>query len=255
MHSLPIFVVVRNRPVILIGDGDGAAAKRRLLERAGARVVGEDEDAPLAVVALDDDIAAQAHIARLRERSILVNAVDRPERCDFTFPAIVDRDPLLVAIGTGGASAGLAKSLRQRLERLLPAGLGALATGLRERKPAIRARWPDFADRRRAIDAALDEDGPLDPLLPHDKEKFALWLAGNAPTSTDRLVLLRLRSDDPHDLTIGEALLLGRADTIYYRPGVASAILDRARADAARIACDASPELPARGLAIDITPR
>src|SRR3546814_12024458 len=93
MHSLPLFVRLNGRPVILVGEGEAAEAKARLLRRAGAQIVGEEAEAALAIVALDDNAAAPAAIARLKERGILVNAVDRPAQCDFTLPAIVDRDP------------------------------------------------------------------------------------------------------------------------------------------------------------------
>src|SRR3546814_12045740 len=130
MHSLPLFVRLNGRPVILVGEGEAAEAKARLLRRAGAQIVGEEAEAALAIVALDDNAAALAAIARLKERGILVNAVDRPDQCDFTLPAIVDRDPVIIAIGTGGASAGLAKIIRQRFEPILPSGLGKLADAL-----------------------------------------------------------------------------------------------------------------------------
>ncbi|HEX7873483.1 MAG TPA: bifunctional precorrin-2 dehydrogenase/sirohydrochlorin ferrochelatase, partial [Sphingobium sp.] len=142
MHSLPIFLRLTGRPVILIGDSETAAAKGRLLERAGARVVGEEAQAALAIVALEDRAGQDAAAARLRARGILLNVVDRPDLCDFTMPAIVDRDPVLIAVGTGGASAGLAKAVRQRIERLLPPGVGALARALDDAKTALRARWP-----------------------------------------------------------------------------------------------------------------
>lgn len=248
MHSLPIFVRLQGRPVILLGIGESAEAKRRLLERAGAMIVGEDADAALAVVALGDD--ADAAVKRLKARGILVNAVDRPDLCDFTLPAIVDRDPVLVAIGTGGASAGLAKALRQRLETLLPESLGALATGLRAARSQIRDRWPDPADRRRAIDAALQEGGALDPLADHGGVDG--WIDGASEIPGDALVSIRLTSSDPDDLTIRQARLLGQADRIYHRPQVAPAILDRARADAVRISCSAAPVRPGSGLSLDI---
>lgn len=139
MHSLPLFVKLEGRPVILLGEGDAARAKRRLLERAGADVrVEESADAALAIVAIEEEGAARDAIARLKARGVLVNAVDRPALCDFTLPAIVDRDPVLVAIGTGGASAGLAKALRQRLEALFPASLGGLASALGNARTALR---------------------------------------------------------------------------------------------------------------------
>ena len=106
MHSLPLFVRLQGRPVILLGQGDAASAKRQLLVRAGADIVGEEAQAALAIVAIEDEGAAKAAIARLKARGVLVNAVDRPADCDFTLPAIIDRDPVLISIGTGGASAG-----------------------------------------------------------------------------------------------------------------------------------------------------
>ena len=141
---------------MLLGSGEAADAKRRLLERAGADVVtDESAQAALAIVAIEEDDEAEAAISRLKARGMLVNAVDRPALCDFTLPAIVDRDPVLIAVGTGGASAGLAKAVRQRIEALLPAGLGALALALEAARPALKARWPLAAQRRRALDAAL----------------------------------------------------------------------------------------------------
>lgn len=247
MHSLPLFLRLANRPVILLGDGEAADAKRRLLERCGARIGGEEMQAALAFVAIEDDEAANAAIARLRARAILVNATDRPEQCDFTLPAIVDRDPVIVAIGTGGASAGLAKALRIALETLLPPRLGALATALSAARQQLRARWPDARARRLALDAALSPGGALDPL--GEPASVETWLAGDEAVD-NRLLSLRPRSADPDDLSLREARLLGRADRIYHPPGLPPAILARARADAARIACTAPPETVPPGLSL-----
>jgi uroporphyrin-III C-methyltransferase/precorrin-2 dehydrogenase/sirohydrochlorin ferrochelatase len=247
VHSLPIFARLTGRPVILVGDGEAADAKRRLLLRAGAIIVEETADARLAIVALDDPDAA---VARLRARAILVNAVDRPDLCDFTLPAIVDRDPVLIAIGTGGASAGLAKALRQRLERLLPASLSHLARSLQTARSRMRALWPDAADRRRAIDAALDEGGALDPLS--GGADVTSWLDDPVAPADLGLIRLTFSSTDPDDLTLRQARLLGQADRIYHRPDVPAALLDRARADAARISCGQVPADTGSGLSLDI---
>ncbi len=160
MKQLPIFLNLSGRTVVLVGEGEAADAKARLIARAGGRVVAAWEvGATLGFVALDDETAARAAADALRARGLLVNVVDRPDLCDFTTPAIVDRDPVTIAIGTGGASAGLAKAVRQRIEALLPSGLGALATALHAARGRMRARWPAAADRRRAIDAALAPGG------------------------------------------------------------------------------------------------
>lgn len=244
MHSLPLFVRLQNRPVIVLGEGDAADAKRGLLQRAGAIIVDETATAALAIVAISDDDEAKAAVARLKTRGILVNAVDRPSLCDFTLPAIIDRDPVLIAIGTGGASAGLAKALRQRLELLLPASLGALATALKDARAKMRARWPEGSARRHAIDAALQDGGALDPLDDGSADAVEHWLDApdNPPASALHHIILA--SDDPDDLTLRQARLLAQADVVYHGPGVAPAILSRARADAARTACNAPPTGP-----------
>lgn len=250
LASLPLFVRLGGRPVILLGEGEPAEAKRRLLDRAGAHVVGEEAEAALAIVAIEEEDEAQAAIARLKARGILVNAVDRPAACDFTLPAIVERGPVIVAIGTGGVSAGLAAALRQRLETLLPAGLGALAEGLYAARAALRARFPDGAERRRAIGAALSPGGALDPLV--EDSDVAGWLA-SAERPAANVAAFVLASPDPDDLTLRQARALAAADRVYHRADVPPAILDRARADAVRIESEALPMEPGEGQIVDLT--
>ncbi|QNQ09304.1 precorrin-2 dehydrogenase/sirohydrochlorin ferrochelatase family protein [Sphingomonas alpina] len=251
-HSLPLFVRLAGRPVILLGEGEAADAKRRVLERAGAVIGGEESEAALAIVAIANEGDARAAVGRLRTRGILINAVDRPDWCDFTLPAIVDRDPVLVAIGTGGASAGLAAALRQRLEALLPANLGAVATALFAGRDAIRRRYPDQGDRRRALGGALAEGGALDPLLA-DQDAVAAWVAAGPGTSRPELVEIVLTSTDVDDLTLRQARALALADRIFHRADVPAAILDRARADAVRVECAAPPNDSGEGLSVDLT--
>lgn len=250
LPSLPLFVTVAGRPVILLGRGAAAEAKRRLLERAGAAIVGEEANAALAIVAIEDEAEATAAVGRLKARGVLVNAVDRPALCDFTLPAIVDRAPVIVAIGTGGASAGLAAALRQRLEALLPATLGALAERLFESRAAIRAEYPEDDARRRALGAALAEGGRLDPFAA-GPEAVDAWL-GDETAPAGRLMTIRLRSADPDDLSLREARALGQADRVFHRADVPAAILDRARADAARHVCAAPPDDSGAGLSVDL---
>jgi uroporphyrin-III C-methyltransferase/precorrin-2 dehydrogenase/sirohydrochlorin ferrochelatase len=272
LQSLPLFVRLKGRPVILLGEGEAADAKRRLLDRAGAMVVGEDATASLAIVAIDDEDEALAAVARLKARGILVNAVDRSALCDFTLPAIVDRAPVLIAIGTSGVSAGLAAALRQRLEALIPADLGALANALQAARGALRKRWPDSGERRRALATAMGPGGMLDPLSPtHDVDAWLTAPASlplvrevgagpagavadppGAPVRGGEMVLIRLTSTDPDDLTLRQARALASADRVYHRPGIAPAILDRARADAARIVCDGAPRDRGMGLSVDV---
>ena len=165
----------------------------------------------------------------------MVNVTDRPELCDFTVPSVLDRDPVLVAVGTAGASAGLAKQVRLRLETLLPADLGGLANALHTARESLRSRWPAAADRRRALDAALGQGGALDPLAEGGAERVAAWLADPSASAISETVSVTLTSGDPEDLTLRQARLLGSADCILFEPGIPVAILDRARADAVRL--------------------
>jgi uroporphyrin-III C-methyltransferase/precorrin-2 dehydrogenase/sirohydrochlorin ferrochelatase len=241
------------RVVILLGSGAAADAKRRLYSRAGAELTDDPQDrrAQIAVIAIEDEETAAAAARRLKARGLLVNVVDRPDLCDFTTPAIIDRSPLLVAIGSGGASAGLAKALRQRLDALLPAGLGPLSERLFAARPRIAARWSDPSARRRAIDDALSEGGALDPLADLPADSVDQWLerASEAFVGSE-IVEILLTSADPDDLTLKQARILGRADTIYAMADVPETVLARARADAVRHVGQALPETLPGGITV-----
>ena len=240
--SLPLFHRIAGKPVIVLGEGDAAEAKRRLVLRAGGLVVGvDDPHARLAFIAMDRPEEASQ---RLRTRGLLVHVTDRPDLCDFTVPSILDRSPVLLAIGTGGASAGLAKALRLRLELVLPQSLGRLAEALFRARERLRARFPDAAGRRRALDSALGEGGALDPLREDSAERVSAWLDANEDGGQAGVVELRLRSSDPEDLALREARLLGSADVVAHEPRVPAAVLDRARADAVRLVL-AGGDIPA----------
>lgn len=237
--SLPLFHQIAGQQVLVLGDGPAAEPKRRLVERAGGVIVDDfaravDEGVRLAFIAYEDASACEVAAINARCAGMLVNVVDRPELCDFTTPSILDRDPLLVAIGTGGASAGLAKHVRLRLERVLPETLGLLARALEAARPALRARFPEGPDRRRAVDAALREGGVLDPFDPAAHERVGVWAEGASEAAAGAVHELTLASPNPEDLTLRQARLLGEADVLLIDGDVPPAILARARADAAR---------------------
>lgn len=234
--SLPLFHRIKGRRVVVVGEGEMGEAKERLVTRAGGIPCSEAEahHAHIAFVALEDEREAQVVHGRLKAKGLLVNVADRPELCDFTTPSILDREPVLVAVSTSGASAGLAKHLRLRLERLLPQSLGTLAVKLRDSRDAMRARFPDGNERRRGVDAALSEGGVLDPFDPGSAERVEAWFEGTAATQATGVHTITLLSDDPEDLTLKQARMLGMADVVLHDPAVPAAILDRSRADALR---------------------
>ena len=245
LQSLPLFHNIKGQRVLVLGQGEVAEPKRRLVERAGGIIEDDelraiDEGVRIALIAYEDAKACEVAAINLRCAGMLVNVVDRPELCDFTTPSILDRNPVLIAVGTGGASAGLAKHLRLRLERILPQSLGELAKALFEARPFLRNAFPKPADRRRALDDALREGGALDPLGDTSAERVDAWIEENAAIGAPQKVTVTLTSNDPEDLTIKQARLLGEADVVCADPEVSQQILTRARADAIRIQCERS---------------
>jgi len=243
LESLPLFHRIEGQRVLVLGEGDAAEPKRRLVERAGGMVVDDmqraiDEGVRIAFVAYEDGKACEAAAINLRCAGMLVNVVDRPELCDFTTPSLLDRKPVLVAVGTGGASAGLAKHVRLRLERLLPEKLGRLADALFAARRPLRERFPDATERRRALDDALREGGALDVLDPASHERVREWIEAGVSPQPGGTIEFTICSDDPDDLTVKQARLLGEADTVCADERISPAILARARADARRITCD-----------------
>jgi len=243
IQSLPLFHRIAGQSVLVLGEGSAAEPKRRLVERAGGIVVDDqaraiDEGVQLAFIAYDDAKACEVAAINLRCAGMIVNVVDRPDLCDFTTPSILDRNPVLIAVGTGGASAGLAKHIRLRLERILPQSLGALAKGLFAARPRLRALFPDGGARRRGLDEALREGGALDALDGGSADRIADWL-DQAPVAEEaETAIFYLASTDPEDLTIKQARMLGEADLVCADAAIPPSVLARARADAVRLTCE-----------------
>jgi uroporphyrin-III C-methyltransferase/precorrin-2 dehydrogenase/sirohydrochlorin ferrochelatase len=203
---------------ILVGEGEMADVKRRLIERAGGICVdAADRAARIAFVAIAEEDEARIAADELKARGLLVNVVDRPEICDFTTPAIVDRTPVLIAVGTGGASAGMAKAIRQRIETLLPETLGPLAEAISGARSKIRARWSEGAERRRALDQGFAAGGMLDPFGTHDDATVDNWIMQAEIPKGDRLIEMHCSPPIPMTSLL-TARLLGEADKCFMIP-------------------------------------
>ena len=200
----------------------------------------------LAYVALEDDVETARAVAMARAAGVPVNAVDRQELCDFITPAIVDRDPLVIAIGTEGAAPVLARQLKARLEacsRRAWAGWSAgrepaRACGQQRRpRPTRRRFWDGFFDgpvARAYLAGAHDEAARL-----VERE-----LAHGGPQLTGRVSLVGAGPGDPDLLTFKAMRALQDADVIVADRLVSSEILERARRDAERILVGKTPGRP-----------
>ena len=128
MRYYPVFLDLADQLCIVLGDGKFAVEKAAALREAGAnvRVISSSDYRPgalagarLVVDASEDPEVNRQSWDEAERAGILINVVDRPAQCRFIAPAIVRRDPLLIAISTSGESPFLASMLRARLERWL----------------------------------------------------------------------------------------------------------------------------------------
>lgn len=242
METLPLFHRIAGARVMVLGDGDMADAKARLVEEAGGEVTRDmgEEGARLAFV-VGEDAAEQAQA--LRARGLLVNVPDRPDLSDFLVPAIVDRAPVTVAIGSGGASAALSKALKERLDVLLPEGLGALALAIRQARQTVSANLPDLTARREFWASVLAPGAPLDPMRDHDDPAAAIVDALADPdVATASVHEVTVGPGGTEALTLADLRLMAQADLVIYAPGMPTSALALIRRDAARQVGEAVPE-------------
>ena len=165
METFPAFFPLKDRRVVIAGDGEGAHAKARLFAGSPAEIVRANDEAGLDpatyagadlifVASYEGDWVARA-AAAARTAGAPLNVVDHPELSDFHTPAILDRGQVVAAIGTAGAAPLMAALLRAELEARLSEGAGRLAALLGERRAPLRAAFPDLAARRAFLRALL----------------------------------------------------------------------------------------------------
>jgi uroporphyrin-III C-methyltransferase/precorrin-2 dehydrogenase/sirohydrochlorin ferrochelatase len=196
-------------------------------------------------IAATDKHAINAWVARQAERrNIPVNVVDDRELSRFIVPAIVDRSPVVVAVGSSGDAPVLTRRLRERLESFLPQRLGALARLAGKLRPTIKARvesparrrrfWENFFDSPLAGDVLAGREDAADPTLPgRVVDSFAQIARG--PQAAGEVTLVGAGPGDPGLLTLRALRALQNADVILYDRLVSAEVLDLARRDAERI--------------------
>lgn len=265
MDYFPFFFDLREQPVVLIGGGQVALRKARLLAKAGAAIrlispVASDElqqlvvshggsfsarnfelqdlqDTVLVICATNDATVNQQVSIACKARRIPVNVVDSPELCTVITPAIIDRNPLIIAISSGGAAPVLARKLKQRIETLVPSSIGQLAQFCRQLREKVKAALPEsqrryFWEKFLASPAAsLAQNGQQEKAQSMVEQQLAnieveqvgeVYLVGAGPGAPDLLTLRALQ-------------LMQQADVVLYDRLVSAPILDLVRRDADRI--------------------
>lgn len=260
MAGFPIFVDVGATAPLVVGGGDLALAKVRLLLKRAPRVdvVAEKlapgfhdliddgrvvlvdgvdvRGRPLVISATGDD-AVDARMSReARAFGVPVNVPDRPELCTFSLAAIVDRGSVTIAIGTGGAAPVLATRLRADLEQSIHPRLGDLADIARDYRPQVADRLPAGAARRAFWDGVFNGEAAksiLDGDVEKGRASIEARLSERHPASKiGRVVLVGAGPGDPDLLTLKAVRALKSADVILYDGLMGDGVLDHARREA-----------------------
>ena len=268
MDSFPIFLHLSERRCLVVGGGEVAARKAAVVQEAGAQVhvvapelghslqemveanavtwrpgtfLEADLEGAYLAFAATDDAAVNAHVAAAAEaRDIPVNVVDTPGRCSFVVPSIIDRSPVLIAVSTGGASPVLARLIRARLETLIPAAYGRIATLAAEFREKVKAHFTHPPDRRKFWERVLE--GPIAEMIfagqdnaARERLDAALEDSSGIPERMGEVYLVGGGPGDPDLLTFRALRLMQQADVVVHDRLVAKPILELTRRDAERI--------------------
>jgi len=270
MDHLPIFLDLKGKRSLVVGNGATAARKADLVLRSGSvlTVVAPELDDELTRLASDYafthkegpltiedlsgclvafgcsiDDAVNQHLCELAASSgTLVNLPDRNESCDFIMPALVDRSPLLIAISSGGASPLLVRMLKARFETTIPAAYGRLAEFAGRYRDKIKSMVPDLTRRRRFWEAMVS--GPVAEHLfssqVEEAESLMEILLEEAAVEGDRspvgeVYVVGTGPGDPDLLTFRALRLMQQADVVLYDRLIGDGILNLVRRDAERI--------------------
>ncbi len=264
MEYLPLFFDLKDQPVLLVGGGEIALRKARLLARAGAQIRAVShafeselislinqysgvcttgdyhsdllEGVKLVVAATDDNTLHQQIFADAKAANIPINVVDTPELCTFIFPAIVDRSPVVIGISSAGKAPVLARNLRAKLETLIPAGYAQLADLVGRFRGQVKQRFKTVNQRRNFWERVLD-GAVAERIFAGQQDSAAQLLqaqidAADPNHQTGEVYLVGAGPGDPELLTFKALRLMQQADVVLYDALVSPEVLELCRRDA-----------------------
>jgi uroporphyrin-III C-methyltransferase/precorrin-2 dehydrogenase/sirohydrochlorin ferrochelatase len=296
MNTFPLFFKLEDRKVLIVGGGEVALRKADLLSRAGACItilapdishelqalLTDDKHqfiyenynktymsgARVIIAATDDETLNHQIHADATELNIPVNVVDTPHLCDFIFPAIIDRNPIVIGISSNGKAPVLARLLRARLETLIPQGYGKLAKLAGDFRSEVKAKIPTLTGRRQFWERAFE--GQVSQLMfagneteataqlqadldstaaaihkKSDEENLVKESGIINPVVSDEsekqlpavgeVYIVGAGPGDPELLTFKALRLMQQADIVFYDALVSPQVLDLCRRDADKV--------------------
>ncbi len=271
MKTFPMFLKTDNRRIVIFGGGEQAAQKARLASKSDAQIVliapsldheltslvregravhssaplsrASFENAALTFVATGCPGADAGLHAVAKDFGATVNVVDQPSLCDVITPSIVDRDPVVIAIGTEGTAPVLGRAIKTKIETMLPPRIGALAA-LAGRLRGSVARHVEKSDRR-AFWAWVFKGAPYVTHVQGAEDQAAIAIKaaianGGAPDQdrTARLSFIRAIPDAADLMTLRAIERLQEADIVFCARDVDQGALELARRDAERVEVD-----------------
>ncbi|HEK0654854.1 MAG: siroheme synthase CysG [Proteus mirabilis] len=266
MDYFPIFCQLNNKPCLLVGGGEVAERKARLLMEAGAVIsvvaptftpqfmqwqneqrlqcfmaefsVADLADKWLVIAATDNEQVNQHVYQQATEQRIFCNVVDSPQQASFIMPSVIDRSPIMVAISSGGKAPVLARILREKMEQWLPNSLGALAQLAGKLREQVKQRFATMSARRyfwehffanKALQAEIDagRDNAI-------QQRISTLLSENNQPQGN-VVLVGAGPGDAGLMTIKGLQQCQQADVVVYDRLVSDEVMNLVRRDAERI--------------------
>lgn len=262
MDYFPVFLNIKDQRCLVVGAGEVAFRKATMLAKAGAKLIvvapercalfdaltdiqfiperfqaQQLEGVTLVIAATNDKSVNHLVSAAAKFRNIPVNVVDDPAACSFIMPSILDRSPLMVAFSTGGTSPVLARTLRAKLESVIPEGYGRLARFVERFRQPVKVRITDTAQRRIFWEEVIDGQ-VAEKVLAGDEAGAESLLQQQMQTDSQTLgevFLVGAGPGDPDLLTFRALRLMQKADVVLYDNLVSQPIVEMTRRDAERI--------------------
>lgn len=267
MNYLPIFFDIKNKPCLVIGGGDIALRKTQSLIRSQAKVVvvapsikpelktlvesnsgecihrefqaNDLQDKALIIAATDIDTVNREVYQLTKNMSVLLNVVDNPKLSNFIMPAVIDRDPLVVAVSSTGRAPVLARIIRAKIETLLPTNYGRLAALAGSFRQAVKQKIKSGAERLRFWEKVFDGVAAERALVGDfsSAEKLIEKQLNDFETGSlvGEVYLVGAGPGDPDLLTFRALRLMQNTDVVLYDRLVSDGVMDLVRKDADRI--------------------